>query len=62
MAPVAGLLHVEKALKVDTSVLPARDTAHGEAGINNRDSLPPRDRGKAAWACLVAISAIFMVT
>lgn len=62
MALGTYLSHVEKALEVDTSALPAPDTAHEETRPSSRDDLPPRDCGKDAWTCLAAISAISMVT
>jgi hypothetical protein len=39
----------------------------GSSGLENHeimpeDDLPPRDRGRAAWTCLTAISVISMAT
>lgn len=52
-----NLSYGEKALQIDASVLAAFEIAHEEAGADNRGSIPPCNREKAAWTCLAAISA-----
>lgn len=52
----------EKGSDVDTSALVVTGTLPQWEEQRNVDDLPPRDRGRAAWTCLAAISAISMVT
>lgn len=67
MASFPDNLHpapLEKAPASGAEALPLPNTL---AGLDNdetvpEDDLPPRDRGRAAWTCLMAISVISMAT
>ncbi|KAF3042471.1 hypothetical protein E8E12_009952 [Didymella heteroderae] len=62
MAPGADPSSEEKGPKLDTVVLAAPSLLPEQTQSHDGDLSPPRDRGKDAWTCLAAISAISMVT
>ncbi|KAE9575430.1 hypothetical protein CGMCC3_g8662 [Colletotrichum fructicola] len=47
---------------VNISPVSAENSALENEGLFSDDDLPPRDRGRAAWTSLVAVSAIAMAT
>lgn len=44
------------------AALPENSIGLLDGGLEADDGLPPRDRGRAAWTCLAAISVISMAT
>ncbi|KAJ5026344.1 major facilitator superfamily domain-containing protein [Bipolaris maydis] len=46
----------------DVSALPRTSLSPERAHHSDEEGLPPRDRGRSAWVCLVAVSAISMAT
>lgn len=62
MASTAGHASEKDAPGPDVSTLPRASSSPERAHHNDEEGLPPRDQGRAAWTCLVAISAISMAT
>ncbi|KAF1932582.1 MFS general substrate transporter [Didymella exigua CBS 183.55] len=52
----------KKGLGGDNTIILEPNSSPEWTEIDSEDNIPPRDRGKAAWRCLAAISAISMVT
>ncbi|KAJ4993377.1 Mch2p [Stagonosporopsis vannaccii] len=62
MAPTTNHLSEKNTPSAEVSTLPEVTFPHERVNHNDEEGLPPRDRSRAAWTCLTAISAIPMAT
>jgi hypothetical protein len=52
----------KNAIDISGTPVPVSSSEASDATLVEDTSLPPRDRGMAAWTCLAAISVISMIT